>query len=166
MISEQKKVEHPTWDSNLEGTLPYWWICRRNFSRGWWSCQSDSGNLYSSQVGGKRDADNKTQWSYLLRYFNHSIVHLFFSSVKRSFNNYVDRKRGEGVSKKSTLGHVTKGRYHVKFNNCPLEGGGRQICTIFDPRSCWMTPKNQAFSLPKQSVSQVSQQLRIANQHP
>ena len=96
VISERKKVEYPTWDSNLEGTLPYWWICRRNFSRGWWSCQSDSGNLYSSQVGGKRDADNKTQWSYLLRYFNHSIVHLFFSSVKRSFNNYVDRKSGKG----------------------------------------------------------------------
>ena len=57
------------------------------------------------------------------------------------------------------------GRYHVKFNNCPLEGGGRQNCTIFGPRSWWMTPKNQAFSLPKQSVSQVSQQLRIANQH-
>ena len=48
------RIECPTWNSNLEGTLPYWWICRRNFSRGWWSCQSDSGNLYSSQVGGKK----------------------------------------------------------------------------------------------------------------
>ena len=28
---------------------------------------------------------------------------------KGSFNNYVDQKRGEGVSKKSTLGHVAKG---------------------------------------------------------
>ena len=27
-----------------------------------------------------------------------------------SFNNYVDKKRGLGVSGKSTLGHVTKGR--------------------------------------------------------
>ena len=29
---------------------------------------------------------------------------------KESFNNYVDKKRGEGVRRKSTLGHVTKGR--------------------------------------------------------
>ena len=29
---------------------------------------------------------------------------------KGSFNNYVDKKRGLGVSGKSTLGHVTKGR--------------------------------------------------------
>ena len=28
--------------------------------------------------------------------------------LKWSFNNYVDMKRGEGVSSKSTLGHVTK----------------------------------------------------------
>ena len=33
----------------------------------------------------------------------------------------------EGVSRKSMLGHVTKGRYHLKLqnvNNCPLEGRG------------------------------------------
>ena len=122
MISEQKKVEHPTWDSNLEGTLPYWWICRRNFSRGWWSCQSDSGNLYSSQVGGKRDADNKTQWSYLLRYFNHSIVHLFFSSVKRSFNNYVDRKRGKGSVESPNL--VTWQRVGIMLNSTIVHSRG------------------------------------------
>ena len=28
---------------------------------------------------------------------------------KGSFNNYVNKKRGEGVSKKFTLGHLTKG---------------------------------------------------------
>ena len=36
---------------------------------------------------------------------------------KGSFNNNVDKNRvwgGEGVIKKSMLGHVTKGRYHVK----------------------------------------------------
>ena len=55
------------------------------------------------RLGGKRDADNKTQWSYLLRYFNHSIVHLFFSSVKRSFNNYVDKKREKGSVKSPHL---------------------------------------------------------------
>ena len=32
---------------------------------------------------------------------------------KGSFNNYVDNRRGKGVSNKSTLGHVTKGRYHA-----------------------------------------------------
>ena len=73
------------------------------------------------RLGGKRDADNKTQWSYLLRYFNHSIVHLFFSSVKRSFNNYVDKKRSVESP------HVTKGRYHVKFNNFPLQWEGVKI---------------------------------------
>ena len=31
-----------------------------------------------------------------------------------SFNNNVDKKRGKGCSRRSTLGHVTKGRYHVK----------------------------------------------------
>ena len=31
-------------------------------------------------------------------------------------------KRGEGVSRKSMIGHVTKGRYHVKCpHNCPFE---------------------------------------------
>ena len=29
-------------------------------------------------------------------------------------NNYVDKNRGEGVSRKPTLSQVTKGRYHVK----------------------------------------------------
>ena len=31
-----------------------------------------------------------------------------------SFNNYVDKKRGKGVSRKATIGYVTKGRYPVK----------------------------------------------------
>ena len=30
-----------------------------------------------------------------------------------AFNNYVVKKRGEGVSRKSKLGHVTNGRYRV-----------------------------------------------------
>jgi hypothetical protein len=30
--------------------------------------------------------------------------------ARGSFNNYVDKKRDEGVSRKSTLGHVTKGK--------------------------------------------------------
>ena len=42
------------------------------------------------------------------------------SYVKGSFNNYVDKKRGEGVSRKSKLGHVTKGTRHVEYQ---LEGG-------------------------------------------
>ena len=31
-----------------------------------------------------------------------------------SFNNYVDKKRGEGVRTKFTLSHMTKGRYDIK----------------------------------------------------
>jgi hypothetical protein len=31
-----------------------------------------------------------------------------------SFNNNMEKKRGKGFIRKSTLGHVTKGRYHVK----------------------------------------------------
>ena len=47
-------------------------------------------------------------------------------TFKGSFNNYVDKKRvvGEGVSRKSTIGQVTKGRYHVKYPQFSLEGGG------------------------------------------
>ena len=44
-------------------------------------------------------------------------IHMYFHFFQGSFNNYVDKKRGEGVSRKTTLGHVTKVRYHVK---CPL----------------------------------------------
>ena len=33
-----------------------------------------------------------------------------------SFNNYVDRKRG-GVSRKSMLDHVSKGRYHINVHS-------------------------------------------------
>ena len=36
------------------------------------------------------------------------------------FNNYVDKKRGEGVSRKSTPDQVTEGRYH---NNVHSKGG-------------------------------------------
>ena len=58
-------------------------------------------------------------------------------TAKESFNNYVDKKRGEGVSRKCLLGHVTKGRYLVK---CPQlssrGGGGGQNWVKFDPRSC------------------------------
>ena len=67
------------------------------------------------RLGGKRDADNKTQWSYLLRYFNHSIVHLFFSSVKRSFNNYVDKKRGKGSVESPQL--VTRHRVGINISS-------------------------------------------------
>ena len=40
-----------------------------------------------------------------------------------SFNNYVDKKRREGVIRKSTLGHVTKARYHVKCPQLSTRGG-------------------------------------------
>ena len=40
-----------------------------------------------------------------------------FEDTKKPFRNfltfrYVDKKRGKGVSRKATLGHVIKGRYH------------------------------------------------------
>ena len=43
------------------------------------------------------------------------------------FNNYVVKKRGEGVSRKSTLGHVTNGsiRYHVNDQNVRGSGGSK-----------------------------------------
>ena len=49
---------------------------------------------------------------HYLAYITLKLLH----SYKGSFNNYVDKKRGEGVSRKFTLGHMTKGRYPVK---CP-----------------------------------------------
>jgi hypothetical protein len=53
-------------------------------------------------------------------------------SSKGSFNNYVDKKRGEGVSRKSMLCHVTKGRYHVK---CPQLSTRGERVSKFGPRS-------------------------------
>ena len=47
----------------------------------------------------------------------------FFFFDKGSFNNYVDKNRGDGVSRKSTLGDVTKGRYHVKCSQLSTRGG-------------------------------------------
>ena len=49
-----------------------------------------------------------------------------------SFNNYVDRKRG-GVSRKSMLDHVSKGRYHINVHS---KGGGGQNWIKFSRRSC------------------------------
>ena len=43
-----------------------------------------------------------------------------------SLNNYMDKKRGEGVSRKSMDGHVKKGRYHVKCPQLSTRGGGGQ----------------------------------------
>jgi hypothetical protein len=62
-------------------------------------------------------------------------------SPSGSFNNYVDNKRGggDGVSKKSMLGHLTKGRYHVKYPQLSTRGGGGQgdqNLVRFGPRSC------------------------------
>ena len=46
---------------------------------------------------------------------------------KGSFNNYVGKRRRKGVSRKSTLGHVTKGRYHVKCSQLSTRGGGEGV---------------------------------------
>ena len=64
--------------------------------------------------------------------------------TKGTFNyNYVNKKRGEGVSRKSTLGHVTRGqgRYHMKSPKLSSRGEKKgQNLVEFGPRSCWMTP--------------------------
>ena len=64
---------------------------------------------------------------------------------KGSFNNYVDKKRREGVSKKSTLGHVTKARYHVKCPQLSTRGGGGRNWLKLCPRSCWNVPQYKPF---------------------
>ena len=44
--------------------------------------------------------------------------------TKGTFNyNYVNKKRGEGVSRKSKLGHVTKGIRHVEYQQLSTRGG-------------------------------------------
>ena len=54
-----------------------------------------------------------------------------------SFNNYVDKKRGVGVSGKSTVGHVTKDRKHVKCQFLSTQGGwGSQDWVKCGLRSC------------------------------
>ena len=42
----------------------------------------------------------------------------------------MDKKRGKGVSRKSTLGHVTKDRYYVKCPQLSTRGGAH--CTEID----------------------------------
>ena len=63
---------------------------------------------------------------------------------KGSFNNYVNKEKGERVSRKSTGAHVTKGSQVVckmsMFVHSRGEGGG-QNWLKFGPRSCWMIPK-------------------------
>ena len=39
-----------------------------------------------------------------------------------AFNNYVDKKRGEGVNRKFMLGHVTNGRNYVKCQQLSTQG--------------------------------------------
>ena len=51
----------------------------------------------------------------------------------------MDKKREEGVSRKSTLGHVTKDRDHEKCQRLSARGGERvegQNWVKFGPRSC------------------------------
>ena len=48
----------------------------------------------------------------------------------------MDKKRGEGVSRKSSNDHVTKGRYDVKWPQLSTPGGGGQNWVTFGPRSC------------------------------
>ena len=46
---------------------------------------------------------------------------------KGSFNSYVDKKRGGtgGLIRESTLGHLTKSRYHVKCSQLSTRRGER-----------------------------------------
>ena len=63
--------------------------------------------------------------------------------------------RGDWISSKSMLGHVTKSRCHLKLPNCPFEGGGGQNWVKFGPCSCWMTPCiNCYISCPLPSIDQ------------
>jgi hypothetical protein len=48
----------------------------------------------------------------------------------------MDKNRGGGVSRKSMLGHVTKGRYYVKCPQLSTRGGGGQNWVKIGPRSC------------------------------
>ena len=68
-------------------------------------------------------------------HFTYQIVVQWFLA-KGSFNNYVDKKRGEGVSRKSTLGHVTKGRYHVNCPQLSTQGERGQNSVKFGLHSC------------------------------
>ena len=55
-------------------------------------------------------------------YAHHNTNH---KPLHKGSNNYLDKKRGDGVSRKSTLGHVTKDRYYVKFPQFSTRGGRR-----------------------------------------
>jgi hypothetical protein len=79
--------------------------------------------------------------SVLLKYSLANNVKYCASHKKHSlffpFGGIQQIRGQEEVSRKSMLGHMTKGRYHVNIHNCPLEGGGGQNWSKFGPRSCW-----------------------------
>ena len=71
-----------------------------------------------------------------------------YNIVWVSFNNYVDKKRARG-SVHTCIGHVTKGRYYIKYPQLSTRGGGGQNWVKFGPHSCWMTPCVLCFPGPK-----------------
>ena len=69
--------------------------------------------------------------------FIHSkLYYNIFDYNRGSLNNYLDKKKVGGVSRKSMIGHVTKGRYHVKCPQLSTQGGrGGQSWVKNGPRS-------------------------------
>ena len=65
------------------------------------------------------------------------IKFFLLSSYWGTFNNYVDKKRGLGVTRDSTGGgHVRKGSWYVKYPCLSTQEGGGQNWVKFGPRSC------------------------------
>ena len=74
---------------------------------------------------------------------------------KGTSNTYVDKKWGEGFSRKS-IGHVTKGMYYLKCPQMSIREGRGQNWVKCGPCYCWMPPKtnpiglcNEKFGLPQ-----------------
>ena len=71
---------------------------------------------------------------YVLHMYN--CAYIYGKHGKGSFNNYMDKKREEGVIRKSTLGHVIRLVTTKNVQNCPLEWEGGQNWVKFGPHSC------------------------------
>ena len=82
-------------------------------------CRIIPNNPSTVKAANGNQANGNSSSKVNLKIFLQFLTPTIFSNLDSnwgSLNNYVDKKRkGEGVSRKSTFGHVTKVRYNIKY---------------------------------------------------
>ena len=102
--------------------------------------------LSTGQISKKIKSVNYCLWKHAIFFYCLStwlcIMHcLVYVSLRGHSITTGTRRGGKGVSRKSMLDHVTKGRYHIKCPQLSTRGGeGIKIVVKFGPRSCLTSP--------------------------